>query len=251
MNDTGSSFYQNRLDIFYGGCSVMKDWYCYIDNQTYGPYPENILRELIDRRQLTVDTYVYNDSPEEAPKGWQRAGDTEIAASFLNNSQGTPTLPPIPNTATPHVSTWASEENTENRPRGFLMKASILRGTSNVPMILGITGSVLLIPMMGCILLLVGCVGSSSDVTSDGGLAVVFFLLLSNVTIILGIVGGIKSKSNPKKSSLFLAIAAVFAAILGFPKGGNILMYLIASILYLVGAIIAYKQKKVETPLED
>jgi hypothetical protein len=58
----------------------MKDWYCYINNQTYGPYPENLLRELVGRGQLTADTYVYNDSPKEAPRGWQRAGDTEIAA---------------------------------------------------------------------------------------------------------------------------------------------------------------------------
>jgi hypothetical protein len=67
----------------------MKNWHCYINNQTWGPYPENLLRELIDKGQLTADTLVYNDSPEEAPKGWQRAGDTEIAALFLNNSQGT------------------------------------------------------------------------------------------------------------------------------------------------------------------
>jgi hypothetical protein len=91
----------------------MKDWYCYINNQTYGPYPENLLMELINRGQLTADTYVYNDSPEEAPKGWQRAGDTEIAALSLNNSQGTPPLPPIQNQVTTSVSQETPEENYE------------------------------------------------------------------------------------------------------------------------------------------
>jgi hypothetical protein len=68
------------------------------------------LRELINRGQLTADTYVYNDSPEDAPKGWQRAGDTEIAALFLNNSQGTQTLLPIQNQGTTSVSPEAPEE---------------------------------------------------------------------------------------------------------------------------------------------
>jgi hypothetical protein len=93
----------------------MKDWYCSIDNQAYGPYSENILRELIDRGQLTVDTYVYNDSPEDAPKGWQRAGDTEITALFLNNPQETQSLPPIQNQGPTRVSTEAPKENAENR----------------------------------------------------------------------------------------------------------------------------------------
>jgi hypothetical protein len=73
----------------------MKNWHCYIDSQAYGPYPENLLRELINRRQLTADTFVFNDSPEDASKGWQRAGDTEIAALFLNNSQWTQSIPTI------------------------------------------------------------------------------------------------------------------------------------------------------------
>jgi hypothetical protein len=93
----------------------MKDWHCYINNQTYGPYPENLLMELINRGQLTSDTYVYNNSAEEAQKGWQRAIDTEIAALFLNNSQGTQTLPPIQNQGTTRVSPEALEGNAENR----------------------------------------------------------------------------------------------------------------------------------------
>jgi hypothetical protein len=76
----------------------MKDWHCYINNQAYGPYTESLLRELIDRGQLTVDTFVYNDSPEEAPKGWQRAGDTEIARLLSNNPSNGPTFPPLQQT---------------------------------------------------------------------------------------------------------------------------------------------------------
>jgi hypothetical protein len=62
----------------------MKNWHCYINNQAGGPFPESSLRELINSGQLTTDTYVYNDSPEEAPKAWQRAGDTEISGLFMN-----------------------------------------------------------------------------------------------------------------------------------------------------------------------
>ncbi|MDR0653549.1 MAG: DUF4339 domain-containing protein [Synergistaceae bacterium] len=97
----------------------MKDWYCYIDNQAYGPYPENLLRELIERGQLTADTYVYNDSPEEAPKEWQRAGDTEIAVLFLNNAQVTQSPTLIQNQWTARVSPEAPEENAENLRHGF------------------------------------------------------------------------------------------------------------------------------------
>jgi hypothetical protein len=93
----------------------MKDWYCYINNQAYGPYPEDLLRELINRGQLTADTYVYNGSLEETQKGWQRAIDTEIIALFLGSSQGTQPLPPIQNQGTTRVSPENLEENAENR----------------------------------------------------------------------------------------------------------------------------------------
>jgi hypothetical protein len=92
----------------------MKDWYCYINNQIYGPYPEDILRGFIDRGQLTVDTYVYNDSSEEASKGWQRACDTEIATLFMNDSQRTQPLPPIQNQEATHVSLEVPEKNAAN-----------------------------------------------------------------------------------------------------------------------------------------
>jgi hypothetical protein len=229
----------------------MKDWHCYIDNQNYGQYPENILRELIDKGQLTVDTYVYNDSPEEATKGWQRAGDTEIAALFLNNPQGTPSLPPIQNTGTSRVFSAATQENAENRPRHFSDKgqARVLRGTSNAPLILGVIGSVLMIPAFGCNVCLIAAAsnssarGSAAEEVMFEGLALI--IVLGILPLILGILGGAKGKSSPKKSCLFLAIAAAFAGIDWFLTMFTGLFYLGALILYLVGAIIAYTQKKV------
>jgi hypothetical protein len=94
----------------------MKDWHCYIDNQTYGPYPENLLRELIDRGQLTADTYVYNDSPEDAPKGWQRAGDTEIATLLFNSSSNGPAFPPFQQT---QINFQHTEQNNQ-KTRSFV-----------------------------------------------------------------------------------------------------------------------------------
>jgi hypothetical protein len=238
----------------------MKNWHCYINNQACGPYPENLLRELIDRGQLTVGTYVYNDSPEDAPKGWQRAGDTEIAALFLNNPQRTLPLPPIQNTGTSRVSPAASQENAENRPRRFSYEgeATALRGTSDAPLILGVIGSVLMIPGIGCSVCLAAGIGAGSGAISGNKLAAaggimggaVIGLVLAVLPIILGIVGGVKGKSSPKTSGLLLAIATMFAAIAWFLTMFVSLFYLAAFILYLIGAIIAYTQKKAETPLE-
>jgi hypothetical protein len=100
-----------------GRHGITKDWYSYIDNQAYGPYPENLLRELIGRGQLTADTYVYNDSVEEAPKGWQRAEDTEIAALFLNDLQGTQPLFSLQNQETLSVSPEVPKKNAKKRRR--------------------------------------------------------------------------------------------------------------------------------------
>ncbi|MDR1481354.1 MAG: GYF domain-containing protein [Synergistaceae bacterium] len=92
----------------------MNSWHCYINGQAYGPYPENLLRELINRGQLTTDTYVYNDSPKDAPMGWQRAGDTEIVTLLLNNPQGIKLFPPIQNKGITRVSQEMPKENVEN-----------------------------------------------------------------------------------------------------------------------------------------
>jgi uncharacterized membrane protein len=135
----------------------MKDWHCYINNQAYGPYPENLLRELISKGELTADTYVYNDSPEEASKGWQRAGDTEIAALFLNNSQGTQSPPPIQNQGTTRLSREAPEENVENS-RHRPIEDNPGKGLNIASMVLGIISLVLIWVVIGIIPAIVGFV---------------------------------------------------------------------------------------------
>jgi preprotein translocase subunit SecG len=63
----------------------LKDWYCYIDNQQCGPYPEKILRQLVQNDRISNDTLVYNGDTENAHKGWQKAIDTEISLLLLDS----------------------------------------------------------------------------------------------------------------------------------------------------------------------
>jgi hypothetical protein len=191
--------YRNYIDI------VVKDWYCSINNQAYGPYPENILRELIDRGQLTVDTYVYNNSPEDAPKGWQRAGDTEIAALFRNNSQGTQPLLSIQNQGPTRVSTEALKENVENRHRRFSGEGEAQTFSSNnayepgrrqfeeetrsfvdfsKKQIAGLVGSIVLFIGVFCPIVSIPMIGSINYSKGDGIIILVFAAISIIVTLI-------------------------------------------------------------------
>lgn len=62
--------------------AILKEWYCYINNQQCGPYSEELLFQLVNSGQLTIDTLVYNTDPENAAKGWLKAIDTEISTLF-------------------------------------------------------------------------------------------------------------------------------------------------------------------------
>jgi uncharacterized RDD family membrane protein YckC len=65
-----------------GGDATMKEWYCGINGETKGPFPEATLREMAAREELTPDTLVWNSAPGNAERGWVKASDTEVASIF-------------------------------------------------------------------------------------------------------------------------------------------------------------------------
>jgi hypothetical protein len=75
-----------------------------------------------------------------------------------------------------------------------------------------------------------------------------FFIVFFIIPIILGILGGIKGKSNPEKSWPYLRPAAVLTVMPSFLIFRRfrtfMLLFPVAFILYLSGAIIAYKKRR-------
>jgi hypothetical protein len=102
---------------------------------------------------------------------------------------------------------------------------------------MGIIGSVLMFPALGCTFLCGSCLETSVEGSTG------FFLVFGILPIVLGIVGGIKGKSNPNLSFILLLVAAVCCIVcLIITLGTNIIIYP-ALILYIVGAVIAKTQK--------
>jgi len=116
-----------------------------------------------------------------------------------------------------------------------------MRGTSNAPLILGILGSVLMIPTLLCAMAcgaLVDSFGGTGG--SMEGLAFLFFA----PPIITGIIGGVKGKTNPNLSFILLLCSALLAFI-GWAFTMFTSLYALAPmILFLIGAILAKTQKK-------
>jgi hypothetical protein len=120
-----------------------------------------------------------------------------------------------------------------------------MRGTSNAPLILGIIGSVLMIPGIFCS----ACAGGIGGALSSGSGAgfesgVMKGMLLGILPLILGFAGAATGKSKPMFSFIFLLIAALIAGAHWFMTLFTDLFCLAALILYLIGAIMALAQKK-------
>jgi pSer/pThr/pTyr-binding forkhead associated (FHA) protein len=112
-----------------------------------------------------------------------------------------------------------------------------MRGTSNVPLILGIVGSVLMIPGVFCS----ACTGGLISL-SGTGVAWGFFIGL--LPVVCGSVGAAMGKSKPTHSFIFLLIASIITGVDWFSSFFTDLLSLAALILYIVGAIVALTQKK-------
>ena len=120
------------------------------------------------------------------------------------------------------------------------------RGTSDVPLILSIIGTVLNIPAALCG---AACGAFVSEVGKAGGSSGTSFIGNSIVAIsviagLSGLVGGILAKSNPSMAGLLMIIATIFSGLEIF-GGGGIIAFMVF-ILFLIGAIFCFIQKKVE-----
>jgi hypothetical protein len=105
-------------------------------------------------------------------------------------------------------------------------------------MILGIIGSVLMLPALGCSIFC-GAVAEGGIAEGSMALYVIFGLL----PLVIGIVGAVKGKSNPNLSFICLLVAAISAFISLVLSAFTNIIVIPAFILYIIGAVIAKTQK--------
>jgi hypothetical protein len=111
------------------------------------------------------------------------------------------------------------------------------RGTSVVPLVLGIIGAALGVPSAIC----AGACGAVADVGSGGSSLGSLFLWMGIIGVALGLAGGILGKKIPVLAGFFMLIGAVLTGIEIITV--NILA-LIAGIIFLIGALFCFLQKK-------
>lgn len=118
------------------------------------------------------------------------------------------------------------------------------RGTSNVPLIMGIIGAVIQLPGAVCAGACAAGLSSLAETSSkEGTQAADAFMYIGLLAVLLGFVGGIMGKKSPVLSGLLLLGATGMAGI-------NLVTFnffsMIAVILFLIGAIFAFVQDKKE-----
>ena len=114
------------------------------------------------------------------------------------------------------------------------------RGTSDVPLVMGIIGTVLNIPATFCAATCGAIVSgvskmAGSESGSDFGNLIIFLAVVSGFS---GLVGGILAKSSPNTGGTFLLIAALFSGI-ELITIANLFSFIVF-ILFLIGAIYAF-----------
>lgn len=120
------------------------------------------------------------------------------------------------------------------------------RGTSGAPLILGIIGGVVSIPNLLCASV---CASAIAGATTNSSSAAGTGLLFGIVPIVTGIVAGCMGKSNPTVSGILFIISAVCSFItLTFTAFSSLFAWA-ALILFIIGAIIAFTQKKEGQPI--
>ena len=129
-----------------------------------------------------------------------------------------------------------------------------MRGTSNAPLILGIIGSVLMLPGLACSVCVGGIVaaggavadmangGGTANTTAGGGIGIII-ILFGLLPIVLGCIGGAKGKSAPGTAFILLLVSAIAALIGWILVSFTSIFHLAALILYVIGAILAKVQR--------
>ena len=115
------------------------------------------------------------------------------------------------------------------------------RGTSNVPMIMGIIGGVLGFPAALCSGMCTAGITSLAGKGDSAGETGTFYLAMGIVGAILGLIGGVLGKKSPKAAGILMLIAAIISGITVII--GNMLAAIVA-ILFLIGGAVCFAQKK-------
>ena len=122
------------------------------------------------------------------------------------------------------------------------MSTTKSRGTSNIPMIMGIIGGVLALPAALCSAwcgeAIVAIDNLNTGVESDGSTGGTI-LLIGIAGAILGIIGGALGKKMPAPAGAMMIAAAILT-------GWNLASFLsyIPLILFLIGGVFCFVQKK-------
>jgi hypothetical protein len=119
------------------------------------------------------------------------------------------------------------------------------KGTSIVPMIMGIIGGVLSVPSAICS---GACAAGLSSLAADSATAAdagSTFMGLGIAGGLLGLIGGIMGKPLPVPAGIVMLISVVLVAIMAIPTLN--VLGIISAILILIGAALCFAQKK-ETP---
>lgn len=133
------------------------------------------------------------------------------------------------------------------------------RGTSSVPLIMGIIGCVISIPSAMCAGVCTACTNELSNggidaalvnnteamktISDNAGLAGGAVMLLVLMAGILGLVGGILGKRMPNIAGILMLTATIFSGISAV--FANLIGVLVA-ILFLIGTAFCFAQKKEE-----
>jgi hypothetical protein len=124
-----------------------------------------------------------------------------------------------------------------------------LRGTSIVPLIMGIIGAVIQLPGALCAGMCAGGVSSalsggskSLDATMAGVEATGLFLGIGLLAALIGFIAGLFGKKSPVFSGIGLLCATLLTMLLSIMTFN--IFSLIAFILFLIGSIFAFVQKK-------
>jgi hypothetical protein len=115
------------------------------------------------------------------------------------------------------------------------------RGTSNIPLIMGIIGAVLMLPALFCSACAAGVAAGASG--SDEATATAILIVIGLLPIGLGVVGGVFGKSKPLISMILLLSAAILTFIGWILVMFASIFHLAALILFIVGGIMAKVQK--------
>jgi hypothetical protein len=119
------------------------------------------------------------------------------------------------------------------------------KGTSMVPLIMGIIGGVLSVPSAicgGACAAGVGALAGDAKLASD---AASIFMGLGIGGGLLGLIGGIMGKPLPVPAGIVMLISVILVAIMAISTLN--IVGIIAAILILIGAALCFAQKK-ETP---